>query len=458
MLGQIENELIKMNGIVKILESEHLNQSSSSDSQKEQTQTVLSSNQDKDIINKPEMIVKKHSNNNSKEDNTKEINVLNSTQTVLSSNRDKDIIKKPNMIVKEHNNNNSKDSTQEIVNVLSSRDVMMENLWRGYDIAAEVDVSKAKKVIVAVSYCAHDINWLDNKILDVLPKESEITLTFLSKCKNGGKIPISLYESRSNVKVEIVPINNVGGCDYAYAYFMKNYVRRVKAEGLDKHDPSSTVLFFVKDTPRKSFTNQHKHYQKRYLDPKKMVANASRGNFACGLKQTCRSSLYSDTSALSNFIIEGYLRNAEREKYLKLGYDPKDMTPNGIDPDFNLHNYKNLGDFHQRGLNWTFPTDITMQCYGGSFAFPASKLFDSDFDDDFFEGLEKALGRGVTIIEEHFMERTWAGLFGNVLTPVEEDIIKDLHMPGAPCPIGEGAICTFFAKSPTCNNRKKTLS
>mmetsp|Transcript_18405 Transcript_18405/g.22531 ORF Transcript_18405/g.22531 Transcript_18405/m.22531 type:complete len:301 (+) Transcript_18405:289-1191(+) len=283
-------------------------------------------------------------------------------------------------------------------------------------------------------------------------RQSKIKLTFLSKCGNEANIP-DVFEKHTNVEVEVVSIDNVGGCDYAYTYFIKRYLQQIKAGSPLDHDISSTVIFFVKDTPRnKKNQNQHYKYEKRYLSTSNMLTIASDGNFACGLKPTCRASWYSESTQLRTFRLDGYTRFSERKNVKRWR---KKIPKHRIDPYFNLYKYKNLGDFHDKVLRWTFPKKVTMSCYGGSFALPASNLFRPEINYDLFDRMEKAVGCNLTTIEEHFMERTWAGLLGNILTDDEIDIIKDIHKPGASCPIGEGTICTTYQKSPVCQLRKK---
>lgn len=85
-----------------------------------------------------------------------------------------------------------------------------------------------------------------------------------------------------------------------------------------------------------------------------------------------------------------------------------------------------MKDFHDRTLKWTFPNkNLTSVCYGGSFAVPAYRLLDLSKKTEelrVIKLLETILSRksaSSLSIEEHYVERTWAGLLSQPLTKNE---------------------------------------
>lgn len=101
--------------------------------------------------------------------------------------------------------------------------------------------------------------------------------------------------------------------------------------------------------------------------------------------------------------------------------------------DFNLHEYKNLLDFHHRALNWSFPNqNLTQVCYGGNFAVPASRVMDLSNNPQtkhvlglLKESLERKTD-STTSLEEHFVERTWAGLLDFPLDENQTEIVRTM--------------------------------
>jgi len=60
------------------------------------------------------------------------------------------------------------------------------------------------------------------------------------------------------------------------------------------------------------------------------------------------------------------------------------------------------------------PLNLTALCLGGSFAVTRYQIYRHSLQ--MYENIEQSLTRGDNIIESHYAERTWAGLFSEPLT------------------------------------------
>jgi hypothetical protein len=152
-----------------------------------------------------------------------------------------------------------------------------------------------------------------------------------------------------------------------------------------------------------------------------MLEIASAGEYVCGIKTERGISTFHDTSSLYRFVIHTYVRISDRTQGAKKGISK-----------FNPFGYSHLRDFHKRALNWTFPNEnVTEVCYGGTFALPAYRIMELAKDPavrNVVMNLEEILlTRNVTSsVEEHFIERLWAGILANPLGKRNTDIILDM--------------------------------
>jgi len=337
------------------------------------------------------------------------------------------------------------------------------HLWRGYNKYHQINVSNIKNVEIVVAYCKNDLTWMDDTIINVIPPQSNIKLSFVSKCGQEANIP-QFDKTYNNVELNVIKIENVGGCDNAYAHFINLFLENIKAErdkGIHHHDLASTIILFLKDTPRTRNANPHNEYHRPYTPFNAMLATVSNGEFACGLRNPCRKSPYNIVKQLQHFTMRDYVRHGERteedeEKMSHKNDGNLTLEDELVNPNFNDLSYGNLGVFHKKVLKWNFPTNITKVCYGGSFAIPATRLFHPTFDDGMiFQRIEKVTTRNENTLEEHFIERTWAGLFDKALTDEEISIINNIRNRKADCPLKyEGAVCATTKKSPTCVPKK----
>mmetsp|Transcript_5197 Transcript_5197/g.7917 ORF Transcript_5197/g.7917 Transcript_5197/m.7917 type:complete len:422 (-) Transcript_5197:156-1421(-) len=291
---------------------------------------------------------------------------------------------------------------------------------------------KVDTVEIAIAYCHADLSWMAQGVLHQIPSTvANIKITVLSKCGHERDVPkFHRMDSRvAEADFNVVPLANVGGCDYAYAYYLNHYIGdNTKKRNVEE----SSVILFIKDTPR--IRNKlHMTYHERYRSIRDMIQIAFYYGFSCGAKLNCDVSPFHDTATLYDFRKESYVRVSD---VVEKGAS----RDNAIQPGFNTANYANLRDFHLRALNWTFPKEdgLTEGCYGGTFAVSASRIMELSHDPRVRRAmrmLEDHLQRNATTtIEEHFAERTWAGLFAyplslehmHVVQGMGKTVIKDV--------------------------------
>lgn len=285
-------------------------------------------------------------------------------------------------------------------------------------------IAKINTIELVIAYCSADLNWIYDDVLKQISEEKEITvrMTILSKCGKEADLP-QFIDNHLVTDVDVVTLPNVGGCDYAYAHFINSYISKANPS-----DADSSLILFMKDTRRimnkdifKTFA-----YHSRHRNVTEMIEIAARGEFICGAKFQCNISPFHDTNKVNSFQIQEYVRTTDKKK----GAEAKRTS------DFNPNRYANVGDFHRRKLNWKFPNkNLTEVCYGGVFIVPASRImFLSKQPNErrVLKLIEESLNRNVTIaLEEHFTERTWAGLLAQPLNERDMALIYGMA-PGKP--------------------------
>jgi hypothetical protein len=277
---------------------------------------------------------------------------------------------------------------------------------------------------VVLAYCDSPLTWVKKGVIqDTLKTFSQASFhfTIMSKCGKEERIP-DFRKIEAVKSVEIVSIDNVGGCDYAYAKFLNDhYIQNRQTKDLfNKDSESSTsrnVIIFLKDTPRTA-ENFHFHniiFRSYRSIPDLIQIASEKKEFACGLALNPGFSDYHDIETLNAFQIERYAR--VRDKSFESSGDQ-----------FNPHGYANLADFHSKALQWTFPRkDYTRVCYGGTFAVPQRRLLSLVQDQNFnrvMKSIESAVSEGKMSVAEHYIERTWAGLLSKPLTDEESSSLK----------------------------------
>ncbi|GFH61941.1 hypothetical protein CTEN210_18417 [Chaetoceros tenuissimus] len=294
------------------------------------------------------------------------------------------------------------------VDALLSESRLLKGNMDNRDI--HVRTENAKTIEIAVAYCNSDLYWLKQAIANGIPSQSNIIITFLSKCGNQDMIQKIKFDSIQNVKkVQVKNLPNKGGCDIAIANFINEYMVRESLES-----SANSILFFLKDTPR---TTKTCHQLGRYRTFQEMLQVASNGQFVCGVKPACDMSVFHDTSLLKDFKKVNYRRHGDNTWSLN---------------DFNSAGYKNIQDFTTRefgDFDWSFPNEIlTEVCYGGSFALPATQLYANPKLKPIISRIEKILSDGPKMsVVEHFIERLWAALLAKPLTRHEAELLLPLR-------------------------------
>ena len=145
-----------------------------------------------------------------------------------------------------------------------------------------------------------------------------------------------------------------------------------------------------------------------------MIYYAAQGEFICGIKTKCQTSVFHDSIIMKKFTLPAYKRHG-------------DKSLSG--EDFNASKYKNLNDFMKRELNWKLPNEeLTEVCYGGTFAVPASRLFADPILEKDLKHFEQILLDGPPMsIVEHFAERLWAPFLANPLNEKDTATVLDLR-------------------------------
>jgi len=302
--------------------------------------------------------------------------------------------------------------------------VKISQLSRDDNDVSGISIAKIKTIVLVIAYCSANLKWIYDDVLQQISKEREITvrMTILSKCGKEADLP-QFINNPLVTDVDLIKLPNVGGCDYAYAHFINIYISNAKPS-----EANSSLILFMKDTRRKMDQDIYRTfaYHSRHRNVTEMIAIASRGEFICGAKFQCNVSPFHNTDKVNKFQIQEYVRTTDKKK----GIEAKRTS------DFNANRYANVGDFHRRALDWKFPNkNLTEVCYGGVFAVPASRiLFLSNQPKErlALKLIEKNLTRNTTLaLEEHFTERTWAGLLAQTLN--EEDVALIHGMaPGKP--------------------------
>ena len=281
---------------------------------------------------------------------------------------------------------------------------------------------------IVIAYCNSPLTWIEKDVIqDTLKEFSQASfyITIMSKCGQEANIP-DFGEIDAIKSVEIVPTDNVGGCDYAYAKFLnEHYIQGRQKRGLPITDSQSfaskDVVLFMKDTPRtEKYFHDLKCTSDSFRSIQEMIRTSSeKGSFACGTVLTPIVSDYHIVKKLHEFHLNGYTRIRDREKSKGNSAAGDQFNPNG---------YKNLGYFHKKILQWTFPRkDVTPVCYGGTFAMPQNRLSTLMKDERFthvMKRIESALSESKTSVAEHYVERTWAGLLSEPLTDEAASSLK----------------------------------
>ncbi|GFH56385.1 hypothetical protein CTEN210_12861 [Chaetoceros tenuissimus] len=311
----------------------------------------------------------------------------------------------------------------------SSNDpVYLEKLWFGENVRVEdIPQEKPNKVDLVITYChAEDFEDFIEYFEKMLPEHITIIhLKVMSKCNKENILVEQLKEKLiglSRWQFSIYPLVNKGGCDLGVAHYIVDFL---KEHPTMNTDDINKVVMFLKDGPRSPQNKQVPGAHYRSLE--NMFEISSQGRFVCGTATNDGKSVYSEWSELQKYMLNGYVRHNSA-----VGASGIEFT----------HGYENLGDFVDKDLNWSWPESSLVEvCYGGTFAFHASNLYNN-------ENLLEDLTKVIRILEEggdlsaveHFMERLWAGLISKPLNEEEQGILSkvpETHIESNPWQLGE---------------------
>eukprot|EP00555_Chaetoceros_dichaeta_P009271 CAMPEP_0198261634 /NCGR_PEP_ID=MMETSP1447-20131203/10320_1 /TAXON_ID=420782 /ORGANISM="Chaetoceros dichaeta, Strain CCMP1751" /LENGTH=446 /DNA_ID=CAMNT_0043949615 /DNA_START=99 /DNA_END=1439 /DNA_ORIENTATION=+ len=287
---------------------------------------------------------------------------------------------------------------------------------------SRISIARIKTIELVIAYCSANLTWIYEHVLQQISKEKGITvrMTILSKCGKDADLP-QFINNPLVTNVDLIKLPNVGGCDYAYAHFINNYISKANPSEAD-----SSLIIFMKDAERIKHLWELPPYKIAFRNVTEIMEVGLRGKFICGSKFLCNASPYHNINFLRRFIINYHVRASDRKKDIK--------KENGSD--FNHYQYANIADFHKRALNWAYPNKkMTEVCYGGVFAVPASRILflsNQPKEGRVLKLIEEHLTRNDTSIEEHFIERTWAGLLAQPLNGEEIALLFSMRNPIMP--------------------------
>jgi len=287
---------------------------------------------------------------------------------------------------------------------------------------SRISIARIKTIELVIAYCSANLTWIYEHVLQQISKEKEITvrMTILSKCGKDADLP-QFINNPLVTDVDLIKLPNVGGCDYAYAHFINYYISKTNPSEAD-----SSLILFMKDVKRKGVLIREQGYEITFRNVKTIIEVGSRGEFICGSQFKCNASPYHDTGLLNGFAINSYVRASDRKKGI--------WKENGSE--FNSNQYANISDFHTRALNWTYPNkNMTEVCYGGVFAVPASRILflsNQPKEGRVLKLIEENLAHTDISAEEHFIERTWAGLLAQPLNEEDIALLYGMRNPDPP--------------------------
>ncbi|KAL7470317.1 hypothetical protein ACHAXS_010541 [Conticribra weissflogii] len=258
-----------------------------------------------------------------------------------------------------------------------------------------VDSISTNRVEVVISFCnPTNLDWLYWDVILQIPDGWNVRMNFISIC-GAQKINHDFREYSRVDEVNVIA-GDFGGQDYSYVKFVNDFIK----------NPFPAVIFFAKE--RKPINFGINNFG-GYKNASEMINFAANFDFGCGIKPGPKYSWYHDRETLQQFMLDEW-KQSKMVQHLT----------------FNKHKYENLGDFHHRALNYSLQTKYVPVCYGGSFAVHSKKILDFAEMDNFkgksiLEQLELSLRRNDrSIIEEHFVERSWASFFSDPLLSEHE--------------------------------------
>ena len=321
----------------------------------------------------------------------------------------------------------------------ASTDHFCKDWWNGGILHAEKPM--LGRVHLVVSHCNKNLGWLPAYV-NMTTFE---TITIISKC---GLLPTPTYGART------VTLPNLGGCDHTYAWWMLN-VALADGGRLDDDD----LVLFMKDS----------HHVRSMGAPSFALAlanitfqAANANGFACAVRPGLRASQQARGSELpprnirwQGTSISAFAQTAALDEFSMGHYNRAGVAnvPTDLDAQPFKSSHKNLGAWRRHvGMRWTSP--VVSVCFGGMFA---AKVKNIKSHRHALQQALDSLSRANNLEEGHFMERSWAALLQEPLSP--EDVTIVTKYTTSPTTIGllPHLKMMVYTDCPAKEKRKGTL-
>ena len=270
---------------------------------------------------------------------------------------------------------------------------------------AEPPAPTAMVISVVIAYCKSPLGWLP-AYLRGLPSINDLTI--YSKCSHEDRLLQSAYMEElhncSDGRAVIKTLPNVGGCDHTYAYDMANrdWAQFAKAEH---------IVIYLKDNDHDLCTANLDFLHWRVLTPSALVQVAAVSGLGCPIRTEYRDSLW---HAMPSF-------RKWRKTSIHERIGGTEVATAGVKAPFHS-DFSNIGDFADK-MGIGLPGRFVHVCYKGNFAVSGGQFSSTPGKVKVARRLERALSRGNSIEEGHFMERLWSAFLHVPLTMAQAESI-----------------------------------
>lgn len=232
----------------------------------------------------------------------------------------------------------------------------------------EVGGSYPITIDIVVAVCRGTCSHIFRDIKFMQRQRMRVRVHLFEKC--GSNVACrEMHTLVGNDRLHVRALANVGKCDHTFAHFIHNH-----------YGSLSDLTFFAKDTVSS------------WNVPKTPITSLLSTSTLYGFG--CRTPLYTETvQHLRSYLPKWTYASPSVHSILPA----ENVTFSGISWDAFLREHA-MKPVRQRTV-----------CYGGSFVVRKESI--RKHDKEFFARIEKTLSRGNNIIESHYMERLWAGLF-----------------------------------------------
>ena len=265
-----------------------------------------------------------------------------------------------------------------------------------------------RRVHIVVSHCKADLNWMSDFIGNDHADDVVVaSMHIITKC---GEEVIGAPRTAT---IEELP--NLGRCDHSYAKYITSILDgKLSTDDDDDDDDNNSIVMFLKDDM--SSTNIHQKLKWNDFETMLRIASSTNG-FACGLIYD-RFANIKERGFHSSFDMSAYYLTEKLMEFSLRSYDRRKDMYQGDGVLFRS-NYHDLGSFYRHVLKAVPSSKVIQACNGGAFATTVSNI--KKVDASVWRAVERALQRGDSIEEGHFMERSWAYLLAAPLEQYQID-------------------------------------